>query len=91
MDGCQVFIRLGGLLCLLFGSYYVGAALDDHEGNPPLRFYRTTVTMRLAFAAATVVLWASHGGGHHWLLILGLMNACSSWALSKTLGRFKPF
>lgn len=79
----SIFVRLGGLLCLLFGAYYVGAALDDLDGNPPIRFYRTTVYMRWAFATVCLLLVWSDSSGHLWLLGLAAINAASAAALHR--------
>jgi hypothetical protein len=86
-----VFVRLGGLLAMLFGIYYAGAALDDLDGCPPMRFYRSTVIGRLCFAALVSFVFIAElvvaGQLHFWLLFLGGMNAVSAQALARQLDR----
>ena len=51
------WVRVFGVLCLTFGSYYAGAAMLEARGAaPPVAFYRATVGGRLALAAAFAVL-----------------------------------
>jgi len=54
------WVRVLGVLCLTFGSYYVGsAALESRGADPPVAFYRSTVFGRLALAAAFAALVAT--------------------------------
>ncbi len=84
-----VFVRLGGLLAILFGMYYAGAALDDLDGRPPMRLYRSTVIGRGLFALASLVMFAAEmtTALHVWLLVLGAMNAVSALAIHRQLER----
>mmetsp|Transcript_7761 Transcript_7761/g.21141 ORF Transcript_7761/g.21141 Transcript_7761/m.21141 type:complete len:177 (+) Transcript_7761:255-785(+) len=83
-----VCVRLGGLLAMLFGMYYAGAALDDLDGKPPMRLYRSTVIGRWLFALATLAIFiAEMPTLHGWLLVLGGMNAVSALALHRQLER----
>lgn len=86
-----VFVRLGGLLAILFGMYYAGAALDDLDGRPPMRFYRSTVIGRRCLAALAALIFLAElvalSTSHFWLLFLGGMNAISAQALDRQLDR----
>jgi hypothetical protein len=77
-----VFVRLAGCLCLMFGGYYFGAALDEVDGRPPLYFYRATVAVRYLFCVACLVMFVLHGCKSLWIVGLGVMNAASARALS---------
>jgi hypothetical protein len=56
------WVRVFGVLCLTFGSYYVGAASLEARGAPaPVAFYRATVAGRVALCAAFTALVL--GGG----------------------------
>ena len=67
------WVRVGATLALLFGAYYLGAALDDAEGRKPLRMYQATVLGRLLLAAVFSALVAAGQCGHG-LLALAAVN-----------------
>jgi hypothetical protein len=77
-------VRVGGVLASLFGFYYGGAALDDCEGRPPLRFYQATILGRLWLSAAFCALVAC-GECPRGLLLLAGANAASALALHRAL------
>lgn len=68
---------MGGVLMTLFGSYYLGAALDDAEERYPRHFYATTILGRLALSAAFAVLVGTRQCPPA-LLWLAAANAASS-------------
>lgn len=70
----------------LFGSYYLGAALDDAEGRYPRHFYATTILGRLALSAAFAVLVATQQCPPA-LLWLAAANAASSILLWRAAAR----
>lgn len=78
------WVRVGGVLAALFGSYYVGAALDDAAGRAPRYFYRSTIAGRLllsaAFAALVALRQCEPG-----LLWLAAANAASSLLLVRAM------
>lgn len=76
--------RVGGVLCILFGSYYIGCAWDDAEGRFPRRFYQSTVIGRLflCFAFLGLVLVGQLPKG---LMILAAVNALSAWSLHRAM------
>lgn len=74
------WVRVGGVLAALFGSYYCGAALDDAAGRHPAYFYASTIIGRLALSAAFSVLVAT-GAVEPGLLWLAAANAASSLLL----------
>lgn len=78
------WVRVGGVLAALFGSYYLGAALDDAAGRLPLFFYQTTIAGRLALSAAFVYLVATRQC-EAGLLLLAAANAASSLLLRRAL------
>jgi uncharacterized membrane protein len=78
------WLRIGGVLCQLFGAYYIGAAADDAEGRRPLQFYRATVWGRAALTAAFVALWAA-GECERGVLVLAAINAMSAWVLHRAM------
>ena len=71
---------MGGLLASLFGSYYIGAALDDAEGRQPRHFYAATIAGRLVLSAAFAALVATRQCEPA-LLWLAAANAASSLLL----------
>ena len=74
------WIRVGGVLATLFGSYYFGAALDDADGRYPLFLYASTLAGRLLLSAAFAWLVAS-GQCEAPLLWLAAANVASGAAL----------
>lgn len=78
------WVRVGGVLASLFGAYYVGAALDDAAGRPPLYFYKATVVGRLLLSASFAYLVAT-GQCEAGLLALAAMNALSALVLQRAL------
>lgn len=82
----QGWVRVGGVLMTLFGSYYLGAALDDAEGRYPRHFYATTILGRLALSAAFAVLVATQQCPPA-LLWLAAANAASSILLWRAAAR----
>lgn len=78
------WVRVGGCLAALFGAYYLGAALDDAAGRPPLFFYQTTIVGRLALSAAFIYLVATRQC-EAGLLLLAAANAASSLLLRRAL------
>lgn len=75
---------MGGVLCLLFGSYYIGSACDDFEGRCPLRFYQSTILGRIMLCLSFVVL-VLRGNIGRGILILAGINALSAWTLTRAL------
>ena len=71
---------------MLFGFYYAGAAADDCEGRPPLRFYQSTVVARAFLSCVFVVLVATRQCEPR-LLVLAAVNAASAWAMQAALQR----
>ena len=54
------WVRVFGVLCLTFGSYYGGAAaLEARGAPPPTAFYASTVFGRLALAVSFAALVAA--------------------------------
>jgi hypothetical protein len=54
------WVRVFGVLCLTFGSYYGGAAaLEARGAPPPTAFYASTVFGRLVLAVAFAALVAA--------------------------------
>ena len=75
---------MGGVLASLFGAYYLGAAMDDAAGRPPLYFYQTTIVGRLVLSAAFTYLVATRQC-EPGLLLLAAANAASSMLLRNAL------
>jgi transglutaminase-like putative cysteine protease len=73
-------------LAVLFGFYYAGAAADDCEGRPPLRFYQSTVAGRVFLSAVFAALVATRQCEPR-LLVLAFANAASAWAMHAALRR----
>ena len=75
---------MGATLALLFGAYYLGAALDDREGRKPLRMYQATVLGRglLALLFCGLVAGGQCGAG---LLLLAATNAVGAWRMAAAL------
>lgn len=78
------WIRVGGTLCCLFGSYYLGAAHGDFTGQGLDSFYRSTVIGRIFLAgvfSALVYLRKAQ-----WqLLILGGVNMIGALSMQRAL------
>lgn len=75
---------MGGILALLFGFYYIGAACDDCEGRFPLRFYSSTVYGRLLLTAVFCLLAASKQCESA-ILVLALINALSALLMHSSI------
>ena len=80
------WIRVGSVLCCLFGFYYLGAALDDAEGRRPVYMYTATVWGRLLLSAMFSWLVGTRQVPPP-LLALALVNALSSLAMLLALRR----
>jgi hypothetical protein len=86
------WVRVFGVLCLTFGSYYLGAAtLEARGAAAPVAFYRATVAGRVALCAAFTALVL--GGGFPQpglLLVRALACVCECrvcWASAFLTGR----
>jgi hypothetical protein len=75
---------------VLFGVYYLGAALDDMAGRPPVLFYKTTCWGRAGLSLAFAALVAT-GQCEVGLLWLAAVNLWSGWALHRALSTRKCF
>lgn len=80
-----LFVQVGGVLAMLFGFYYLGAALDDIEGRYPLYFYRATVGGRYFLAVVCTLLFLTQGIQQGWLILVSVMNAVSAVVMHKAM------
>ena len=65
------WVRVFGVLCLTFGSYYGGAAaLEARGAPPPTAFYSSTIFGRLALAFAFAALVATGSFPQRGLLLV---------------------
>jgi hypothetical protein len=80
-----LYVQVGGTLAMLFGFYYLGAALDDIDGRYPLYFYRTTVAGRYFLAIVCTILFLTQGVQQGWLLVVSVMNAVSAVVMHKAM------
>ncbi len=78
------WIRVGATLAVLFGAYYLGAAMDDMEGRKPLRMYQATILGRVLLAAVFTGL-AACGQCGAGLLLLAAVNAAGAWRMAHAL------
>jgi hypothetical protein len=73
------WIRVFGILCGTFGSYYLGAAaLEARGAAPPRAFYRATVAGRLALCAAFCALVAGGGFPQRGLVLVRACGHCAA-------------
>ena len=71
----DAWIRVFGVLCVAFGTYYLGAAAGEARGMEGARgFYLSTVVGRLFVFAAFMGLVATGAHPEPTLLVLGLVN-----------------
>lgn len=80
------WIRVGGVLSLLFGFYYLGAWYGEVHRVGLGGFYLATIAGRIFLAAAfsVLVLTGQVGPG---LLLLAAMNLVSAWAMARAVAR----
>ena len=71
----DAWIRVFGVLCVAFGTYYLGAAAGEVRGMEGARgFYLSTVVGRLFIFAAFMGMVATGAHPEPTLLVLGLVN-----------------
>lgn len=71
----DAWIRVFGVLCVAFGTYYLGAAAGEARGMEGARgFYLSTVVGRLFVFAAFMGMVATGAHPEPTLLVLGLVN-----------------
>lgn len=78
------WIRVGGILSLLFGFYYIGASFDDYQGNRPTNFYFSTIIGRTVLSLCFLALVAAKQVEKS-LLILAAINVLSLFTLLSAL------
>lgn len=78
------WVRMGATLALMFGFYYLGAAVDDVEGRKPMRMYQATVLGRLLLALIFAALVAMRECGRG-LLVLAVANVAGAWRMHQAL------
>lgn len=83
-DISATWIRVFGVLCVTFSSYYIGTAYYDGKGKGADAFYTSTVYGRVfvfvALASITLVYGAQRG-----LFLLGVINAVSAYVMHRSL------
>lgn len=83
-DISATWIRVFGVLCVTFSSYYIGTAYYDGKGKGADAFYTSTVFGRVfvfvALASITLVYGAQRG-----LFLLGVINAVSAYVMHRSL------
>jgi len=83
-DISATWIRVFGVLCVTFASYYIGTAYYDGKGKGADAFYQSTVYGRifvfLALASITLFHDAQRG-----LFLLGVINAVSAYVMHRSL------
>lgn len=83
-DISSVWIRVFGVLCVTFGSYYLGAPLFESKGLP-YAFYRATVLGRVWVCASLVVVALLERHAQFGLILLGTINAISAFAMHRAI------
>jgi len=84
LDIAAAWIRVFGVLCLTFASYYIGTAYGDAKGSGAEAFYASTVVGRLfVFVALTSLVVFT--GAQRGLLVLGIINALSALVMRAQL------
>ncbi len=80
------WIRVGGVFCVLFGSYYLGAAWGEQHARGLTGFYESTIAGRLFLAAAfgLLVVTGQVGPG---LLVLAAVNLLGAVNMALQLRR----
>ena len=81
-----VWLRVFGVLAMLFGCYYLGAAHGDITGRGLDSFYISTIVGRallcLAFTALVLL------GKSQWqLMLLAALNFCGAASMQRALNR----
>lgn len=77
---------MGAVLCVLFGSYYLGAAWGEQHARGLTGFYESTVAGRLFLVAAFVLLVVTGQVGMG-LLVLAGVNLLGAVNMFLQLGR----
>ena len=84
LDIAAAWIRVFGVLCLTFASYYIGTAYGDAKGSGAEAFYASTVVGRLfVFVALTSLVVFT--GAQRGLIVLGIINALSALVMHAQL------
>jgi len=84
LDIAATWIRVFGVLCLTFASYYIGTAYGDAKGSGAEAFYASTVVGRLfVFIALTSLVVFT--GAQRGLIVLGIINALSALVMRAQL------
>ena len=85
----DAWIRVFGVLCVAFGTYYVGGAMGDAMGKGAAGFYQATVVGRVWIFLAFLALV---GTGYHpepSLLILGFINFAGALVMMHAMSNNK--
>ena len=83
-DISSVWIRVFGVLCVTFGSYYLGAPLFESKGLP-YAFYRATVLGRAWVCASLFAVALLERQAQLGLILLGIINALSAFAMHRAI------
>lgn len=83
-DISSVWIRVFGVLCVTFGSYYLGAPLFESKGLP-YAFYRATVLGRAWVCASLIAVALLERHAQLGLILLGAINAISAFAMHRAI------
>ena len=80
------WIRVGSVLCMLFGSYYLGAAWGERQSRGLQGFYESTVAGRIFLVVAFVLLVVAGQVGPG-LLLLAAINLVGAGNMALQLHR----
>lgn len=77
---------MGGVLCVLFGSYYLGAAWGERQARGLQGFYESTIVGRVFLVVAFALLVAAGQVGPG-LLLLAAVNLVGAGNMALQLHR----
>ena len=83
-DISATWIRVFGVLCVTFSSYYIGTAYYDGKGKGADAFYQSTVYGRIFVFLALASITLFHGA-QRGLFLLGVINAVSAYVMHRSL------